>query len=48
MEARATFAYPTLTNTVDLVVGPGDVGVVVVTLALFALALVFRVTVGPG
>ena len=48
LEARATFAYPTRTNTVDLVVRPGDVGVVVVTLAFLALALVFRVTVGPG
>ncbi|MEE9268482.1 MAG: energy-coupling factor transporter transmembrane component T [Thermoplasmata archaeon] len=48
MEARATFAYPTRTNAVDLVMGPADVGVAVVTLALLALALVFRVTVGPA
>ncbi len=42
MEARATFAFPNRTNTVDLKVRRRDVGVVVATIGLLAVAFVFR------
>ncbi len=42
MEARATFAFPTRTKTRDLEVRRRDVGVVVATLGLLAVAFVFR------
>ncbi|MFQ5907751.1 MAG: energy-coupling factor transporter transmembrane component T family protein [Thermoplasmata archaeon] len=42
LEARATFAYPTRTNSVDLVVRPGDVAVSVAAVTLLSAALVFR------
>ncbi|MEE9593017.1 MAG: energy-coupling factor transporter transmembrane component T, partial [Thermoplasmata archaeon] len=47
LEARATFAYPTRTNTVDLAVRPGDVAVSIAAVALLAAALVFRFVGGP-
>ncbi|MEE8199446.1 MAG: energy-coupling factor transporter transmembrane component T [Thermoplasmata archaeon] len=46
MEARATFAFPNRTNTVDLKVRRRDVGVVVATIGLLAVAFVFRFVVG--
>ncbi|MEE9164086.1 MAG: energy-coupling factor transporter transmembrane component T [Thermoplasmata archaeon] len=42
MEARGTFAFPNRTNTVDLEVRRRDVGVVVATVGLLAVAFVFR------
>ena len=42
MEARATFAFATRTNTVNLEVRRRDVGVVVATVGLLAVAFVFR------
>jgi energy-coupling factor transport system permease protein len=48
LEARATFAYPTRTNTADLVVRPGDVAVSVVAVALLSAALVLRFVGGPA
>ncbi len=42
MEARATFAFPNRTNTVDLEVRRTDMGVVAATVGLLAVAFVFR------
>ncbi|MFQ5552215.1 MAG: energy-coupling factor transporter transmembrane component T family protein [Thermoplasmata archaeon] len=42
MEARATFAYPTRTNSIDLAVHRADVLVSAAAVALLSAALVFR------
>ncbi|MFQ5918924.1 MAG: energy-coupling factor transporter transmembrane component T family protein [Thermoplasmata archaeon] len=42
MEARATFALPNRTSTVDMRVRRGDVGVAVATVALLTVAVLFR------
>lgn len=47
LEARATFAYPRRTNTVNLVVRRGDIAVSTAAAVLLAVALLFRFAGGP-
>ncbi|MFQ6013224.1 MAG: energy-coupling factor transporter transmembrane component T family protein [Thermoplasmata archaeon] len=48
LEARATFAYPTRTHAVDLVVRRGDVIVAAAVVLLLTASLVLRLVGGPA